>query len=81
VACLTVVLPPVVVGVANPTDGSVTLNMLTTTNVGSRVYCATNLAPPVVWQSIYTNFTGGAWQFTDTNTCGITTKFYLLSTP
>lgn len=47
----------------------------------NRLYAATNLTPPVVWQPIYTNLTGGLWQFTDTNASGNKTKFYRLSSP
>ena len=62
-------------------DGSLTLNPLTTTTLSSRLYSATNLTPPVLWLPICTNLTGGLWQFTDTNTAGISAKFYRLSTP
>ena len=60
--------PPISKSVFNP-DGSVTLNLLTAPNIGSRVFAATNLTPPVIWQPICTNVAGpaGAWQFTDTN--------------
>lgn len=47
----------------------------------NRLYAATNLTPPVVWQPIYTNLTGGLWQFTDTNASGNKAKFYRLSSP
>ena len=80
-ATLTLTTPPVVSQVVNNADGGLTLNLVTTTNVSSRIYVATNLSPPLVWQPIYTNFTGGIWQFTDTNTAGSTAKFYRLSTP
>jgi hypothetical protein len=63
------------------TSGSITLNLSTATNSQSRLYAATNLNPPIVWQPICTNFNGGLWQFTDTNTAAFRTKFYRLSTP
>ena len=63
------------------TDGSMTLTFSTGTNCSSRLYAATNLAPPVLWQPMYTNVTGGLWQFTDTNASGNQAKFYRLSTP
>ena len=66
--------------VSNP-DGSMTLGCSTATNCSSRLYAATNLTPPVLWQPLYTNATGGLWQFTDTNTSGNASKFYRLSTP
>jgi hypothetical protein len=61
----------------------VTLNLLTTPNISSRVMAATNLTPPVVWQPIYTNVapTNGAWQFTDTNASRYPIRFYRASTP
>ena len=62
-------------------DGSVTLNLSTTPDVSSRVYTATNLTPPVTWLPIFTNLTGGIWQFTDTNTAGRASQFYRVSTP
>jgi hypothetical protein len=63
------------------TSGSITLNVSSATNSQSRLYAATNLSPPVLWQPICTNLNGGLWQFTDTNTAPFRTKFYRLSTP
>ena len=63
------------------TDGSMTLGCSTASNYPSRLYAATNLAPPVVWQPVCTNLTGGLWQFTDTNASGHKAEFYRLSTP
>ena len=62
-------------------DGTVTLNLSSTTNVSSRVYVTTNLTPPVVWQPIYTNPVGGTWQLTDTNAPNYSAQFYRVSTP
>ncbi|HEY3761587.1 MAG TPA: choice-of-anchor tandem repeat GloVer-containing protein [Verrucomicrobiae bacterium] len=63
-------------------NGDVILSLATSTNFESRLYMATNLTPPVVWQSIYTNVGGGIWQFTDTNAAAMNSgRFYLLSTP
>jgi hypothetical protein len=64
----------------NP-DGSMTINLLTDPTSPSILNSSTNLPPPAAWQPIYTNLTGGAWQFTDTNTTGFRRKFYRLSTP
>ena len=68
---------------ARNTDGSLTFNLLTTPNTSSRVLAATNLAPPAVWQPIYTNIApaNGAWQFTDTNASHYPARFYRSSTP
>ena len=43
---------------------------------------ATNLTPPIQWQSILTNAsdTNGVWQFTDTN-LNSAQKFYRVTTP
>jgi hypothetical protein len=62
-------------------DGSIGLNVATLTQSTNRLYEASNLTPPIVWQPIYTNFTGGLWQFTDTNTAAFKSKFYRLSMP
>ena len=75
------VLPPVISQAIYSTNGSLTLNLTTVTNNSSRVYAATNLSPPIVWQPIYTNLNGGIWQFTDTNTAGFRTRFYRVSMP
>jgi hypothetical protein len=42
------------------------------------VLCATNLSPPVFWQSLSTNIAGadGNWQFTDTDAANFQTRFY-----
>ena len=62
-------------------NGSVTLNLSTGTNCQSRLYATTNLNPPVVWQPVCTNYSGGAWQFVDTNTAACKNKYYRVSTP
>jgi hypothetical protein len=62
-------------------DGSISLNVATLTQSTNRLYAATNLTLPIVWQPIYTNFTGGLWQFTDINTAAFKSKFYRLTTP
>ena len=62
-------------------NGSITLNLSTGTNTSSRLCSATNLSSPVIWQPIITNFNGGLWQFTDTNTASFKSKFYRLSSP
>ena len=57
------------------------LELVTLPQSTNRLYAATNLTRPSVWQPIYTNVTGGLWQFTDTNASGNPAKFYRLSTP
>jgi hypothetical protein len=81
-AILTLSAFPVFEGVpVHNANGSITLNLSTTTNTSSRLYSATNLSAPILWQTISTNFNGGLWQFTDTNTAAFKSKFYRLSTP
>jgi hypothetical protein len=64
-------------------NGSVTLNLLTAPNTSSEVLAATNLTPPVVWQSLSTFMPGtnGLWQFADTNAGQYPVRFYRSSTP
>jgi sugar lactone lactonase YvrE len=80
-ATLTVAPPQISSSAA--TNGTVTLNLLTAANTSSELLAATNLTPPVVWQSLYTNVTGtnGVWQFTDTNASQYPVRFYRTSTP
>jgi hypothetical protein len=78
---LTIIVSPAFSQTALGANGNLTLNLLTTTNVASRVYTASNLSPPIVWLPLYTNLNGGVWQFTDTNTGAAQIKFYRLSTP
>jgi hypothetical protein len=82
-ALLTVALPPMISQVICNPDGSVTLNLSTAPQVSSRILTATNLAPPVIWQPLFTNVPGskGAWQFTDLNASNYPVRFYRTSTP
>ena len=60
------------------TNGSVTLFALCLPDSTNIVLSATNLAPPVAWRPISTNFAGsaGTWQFTDTNAPHYKARFY-----
>jgi sugar lactone lactonase YvrE len=78
---LTVIATPVIAPTLVNADGSVTLNLSSTTNVSSRLYSTTNLTPPIIWTPIYTNPAGGSWQFTDTNAPNQPIQFFRLSTP
>jgi sugar lactone lactonase YvrE len=78
---LTVATSPLIYQTALNAHGSFTLGFVSRPGSTSRVLCAANLSPPLVWKPIYTNSTGGTWQFTDTNTTGNLSKFYRLSTP
>jgi hypothetical protein len=77
---LTVATSPLIWQAALNADRSLTLGFVSRPGSKSRVHCATNLSPPLVWHPIYNNSTGGTWQFTDTNTAGSKSKFYRLST-
>jgi hypothetical protein len=57
-----------------------TLNCCSGSNCSSRLYAATNVTSPAVWQPVCTNVTGGLWQFTDTNASGNAARYYRLST-
>jgi hypothetical protein len=84
-ALLSVVDLPVIYtqlqGANMPTDG---FNLSLTGWVGQSytLQTATNLTPPIQWQSILTNATdtNGVWQFTDTN-LNSAQKFYRVTMP
>jgi hypothetical protein len=80
---LTVASPAAISSVRCNANGSVTLTLSTAPYLSSRVLAATNLAPPVVWEPIYTNVAGtsGAWQFTDLNASNYPVRYYRSSTP
>ena len=79
---LNLLVPPSTVGspVIRP-DRNIELTFSTSTNFSSRMLLATNLAPPVTWVPVYTNFNGGTWLYVDTNAAAFRTKFYQVSTP
>jgi hypothetical protein len=56
----------------------VTLDFVSRPGSSNLVLSATNLAPSVLWQSIWTNVAGpdGNWQFTDTSAANFPTRFY-----
>ncbi len=79
-AFLTVGGAPLISSITLSANGNVTLDCLSQPNVTSRLWAATNLAMEADWTPIFTNSSGGAWQFTDTN--GLDQqKYYRLSTP
>ena len=78
------VVTPLVTSITRNSNKSVTLNFIGLPNSATRIWVATNLAPPANWQAIYTNNnvgTNGTWQFTDTNASGFPARFYRFSTP
>ena len=85
VVALTVLVPPSVSGMVPNSDGagSVSICLAGGANEIYLVQAATNLTPPVIWQTISTNTAGadGTWQFTDTNAPNYPDRFYRISTP
>ena len=83
VVSLTVVTPLVVTGINLDARGNVTLNFASFPNSTNRIWAATNLVPPAVWQVISTNIAdpNGQWQFIDTNAIGYPMRYYRFSTP
>lgn len=74
---LTVTSTPLVYQI-NSASGGPVLGFVSQPGSTNVVLCATNLTPPVVWQSLSTNAAGsdGDWQFTDTNAFTGRTRFY-----
>ena len=82
-ATLTVVTP-LVTNITRNSNRSMTFNFVGLPNSATRVWAATNLASPILWQPIFTNNNvgaSGAWQFTDTNAIGYPARYYRFSTP
>jgi hypothetical protein len=82
-ATLTVVTP-LITSAARNANGNVTLNFVGLPNTATRIWATTNLALPVIWQPIFTNFNtdaNGTWQFTDTNAVNLSKRYYRFSTP
>jgi len=86
-ALLTVVagvnFPPLALMIRSSSGNSVQLQMTGTPDSPYTVQSATNLAPPIQWQSILTNTadTNGVWQFTDTNITAYPQRFYRAIAP
>jgi sugar lactone lactonase YvrE len=78
---VTVLNAPLISQTTRNHDGSMTLGFISQSGSTSVVFSATDLTSPITWQPIYTNSTGGTWQFTDTNTAGIPRKYYRLLMP
>ena len=80
VATLTVMVPPAIQHMTARPNGLLTLDVTNASSMPYVLYCTTNLMPPIVWKPIYTNYSGKAWEFTDTNNCGNgSAKFYMVS--
>jgi hypothetical protein len=73
----------VVTGINLDASGNVTLNFASLPNSTNRIWAATNLVPPAVWQVISTNIAdpNGQWQFIDTNAIGHPMRYYRFSMP
>jgi hypothetical protein len=77
-ATLTVLVPPAITSILPNSDGSLTLNSAGGAGQPYLLQAATNLAPPIAWQTLSTNIAGndGTWQFIDTNTPACPARFY-----
>lgn len=78
------IYPADVTSISRNANGSITLNLVGTPNATSRIWATTNLASPIIWQPIFTNYTtgvDGTWQFIDTNAINFSGRFYRFSTP
>jgi len=80
---LTVLLPPAITSILPNSDGSLTLNFAGGAGQPYLLQAATNLIPPIAWQTLSTNVAGidGTWQFTDTNTPAYPARFYRSVSP
>jgi hypothetical protein len=78
VARLTVGLPPQTLSVNTGAGEGIHLQMTGTPDYPYVLESATNLMPPVVWQSLLTNNadSNGVWSFTDTNTASFQQRYY-----
>lgn len=75
---------PAIVGVANGSKGSVTLDLAGAPGDTYVLETTTNLAMPLGWQPLATNTmdTNGVWQFTDFTVTNLPNRFYrLMLTP
>jgi hypothetical protein len=75
---LTVATSPEIYNTIRNSEGSLALSCVSPPGSTNLVQVATNLAPPVLWQTLSTNIAGpdGDWQFTDTNTANSPARFY-----
>ncbi len=80
---VTVTVYPPRISIADNPGGSISVNLLTAPSVTSRVWAATNLTPPVVWQPVYSFVSGsnGVSQFIDFSPIINSIRFYRCSTP
>jgi len=83
VASLTVVLPPEGFGIASVSGPEMTLQFYGTPNQPYILQTATNLTPPVTWNSILTNSTdaGGFWSNSITNLPTPPECYYRVTSP
>ena len=78
-----VIPPPTVTGIASLADGSVQLNLL---GVSNQLYCvqaATNMTPPVYWETLSTNSadSSGLLQYSDSGATNYPARFYRFCVP
>jgi hypothetical protein len=77
-ATLSVTTSPLIYATTGNSDGSVTLSFVSPPGSTNVVLCATNFAPPVLWQPVSTNIAGadGDWQFSDASAASSPEGFY-----
>ena len=73
--------PPVILSTTRNAGATLTLTVSSATGTTSRILASTNLAPPAIWQPVFSNSTGGSWQFTDSSFSNHPIWFYRCSTP
>jgi sugar lactone lactonase YvrE len=78
VANLTLIWPVLISSIVHNVDGSVALNCLSAPNSTNVLFVSTALVSPAAWQIVSTNIAAadGTWQYTDTNTAGLSARFY-----
>lgn len=83
IVSLGVTLPPKRLNIVSSGGNGFQLQMSGTPNSAYAVQSATNLTPPIQWQSLLTNAadTNGIWQFMDTNTTLYPQRFYRAIVP
>lgn len=83
VVSLAVSLPPQNLSAAVSANQRVQFQLTGTPGSGYVLLSTTNLAPPIVWQPIVTNYadTNGNWTFTDTNALNVPFQFYRAMLP
>src|SRR6185369_6138986 len=72
-----------IIGIVTNLDGNVTINFAGIPGRNYLVQAATNLAPPVIWQTLSTNAAGtnGLWSFADLEATNYAQRYYRSAKP